>query len=81
MSAQPKKQTNSRAEGYRELSMQALNSVTEYKVKAQHYSALGQADIAAEYQQLATEAIARAERYMILADFAECNAEENQKAS
>ena len=60
--------------------MQAVNSVADYRVKAERYAALGHTDIAAEYQQLANEAIARAERYMVLAAFAERNVQEIQKA-
>ncbi len=70
-----------RAEAYRDLAMQAINRVADYRAKAELFTQQGQAEIAAEYHQLANEAVARAERYMILADFAERNAEENQKAS
>lgn len=73
MSAQPIPQSDVRAEGYRELAMQAINSVTRYKAKAEQYTAQAEHEIAAEYQQLANEAIARAERYLILANFAEQN--------
>lgn len=70
-----------RAEAYRDLAMQAINSVADYRSRADQFKQKGQDEIAAEYQQLANEAVARAERYMILADFAEKNAEEAQKAS
>ena len=70
-----------RAEAYRDLAMQAINSVAGYRSRADQFKQQGQGEIAAEYQHLANEAVARAERYMILADFAERNAQENQKAS
>jgi hypothetical protein len=53
--------------------MQAINSVTGYKAQAERYAALGDTRIAAEYEKLANEAIARAERYIVLADFAKRN--------
>jgi hypothetical protein len=73
MSAQPIPGPHSRAESYRELAMQAINSVTGYKAQAERYAALGDTRIAAEYEKLANEAIARAERYIVLADFAKRN--------
>jgi len=80
MSAQPIPQSLARAEGYRELAMQAINSVTAYRTKAEQYASQGEAEIAAEYQQLANEAIARAERYLRLADFAEQNSKFTSKS-
>ncbi len=77
----PTQAYQSRAEAYSELAMQAINSVAGYRSKADQFVQQGQADIAAEYHQLANEAVTRAERYMVLADFAERNAQENQKAS
>ena len=71
MSSELRSQRQSRAGGYRELAMQAINSVTDYRARAEQNTTQGQAEIAAEYQQLANEAVARAERYLILADFAE----------
>ncbi len=70
MSAQPTPPPHVRAEAYRELAMQAVNSITGYRAKAEQYAAQGEAEIAAEYHQLANAAIARAERYLLLADFA-----------
>ena len=80
MSSELPSQQQSRAGGYRELAMQAINSVADYRARAEQNTAQGQAEIAAEYQQLANEAVARAERYLILADFAQRNAQEPQKA-
>ena len=73
--------SQARADAYRELAMQAINSVAGFRSKADHYTQQGQDEIAGEYQQLANEAVARAERYLILADFAERNSEVNLKAS
>lgn len=73
--------SQARAEAYRELAMQAINSVAGFRSKADQHKALGQDKIAAEYHELANEAVARAERYLILADFAERNAEEHLRAS
>jgi hypothetical protein len=53
--------------------MEAINSVATYRARAEQNMAQGQPELAAEYNQLANEAVARAERYMVLADFAERN--------
>ena len=62
-----------RAEGYRELAMLAINSVAGYKLQAEKYAERGEAQIAHAHQQLTNEAVAGAERYLLLANFAEKN--------
>ena len=69
----------SRADSYRELAMQAINDVAEYKTRAEHQTERGYPQIATEYLQLASEATVRAEKYLILADFAERNSLEATK--
>ncbi len=61
--------------------MHAINSVANYRTRAEQNTAQGRPEIAGEYHQLANEAVARAERYLILADFAERNVEKQKKAS
>ena len=67
MSAQPKSQRHSRAENYRELARQAREMIPLYTAQAERFEKHGDAQIAAEYRQLASEAMGRAERYMVLA--------------
>jgi hypothetical protein len=73
MSAQPIPQPQSRAESYRELAMEAINRMAGYKTKAERHARQGDTQIAREYRQLAAESRVRAERYLVLADFAEKN--------
>jgi hypothetical protein len=67
MSAQPKPQQQSRADNYRELARQAGDMVPFYTAQAERFEKQGDAQIAAEYRQLASESEARAERYTVLA--------------
>lgn len=73
MSALPKSRIKSSPESYRDLAKEALESVAEYKARAEQCRHEGNTPLASEYLQLAVEAIIRVDRYTILADFAEKN--------
>jgi hypothetical protein len=73
MSAQSKPQSQSRAASYRDLARQARDMVAIYQYQAERFEKQGDTQIAAEYKQLANEAIARAERYTVLAESCESN--------
>jgi hypothetical protein len=50
---------------------QAREMMSDYRRQAERFEKQGDALVAAEYRQLATEAMARTERYTLLADSSE----------
>ena len=61
LTPRPPKSPKSRVESYRELALQAINRVAEFRSRAEQYAAKGDQQIADAYQQQTNEAIARAE--------------------